>query len=103
MRFRALIQRSPWVRGVCLVLLLIFVLICGIHVGGFHHDSDGDGLGLVDRLATILFVALMGLVLVALTKEKNPLCANDSFGRLELFLSRAVPISPFRMVVPLRC
>jgi hypothetical protein len=92
------------VRGVCLVLLLIFVLICGIHVGGFHHDSDGDGLGLVDRLATILFVALMGLILVALTKEKNPLCTNDdSFGRLELFLSRAVGISPFRMVVPLRC
>jgi hypothetical protein len=103
MRFRALIQRSPWVRGACLVLLLIFVLICGIHVGGFHHDSDGDGLGLVERLATMLFVALMGLILVALTKEKHPLFTNDSLGRLEFFLSRAVGIFPFRTVVPLRC
>jgi hypothetical protein len=84
------------------VLLLVFILVCGVHVAGIHHDSDSDGLGLVDRLATILLVAVLGLVLITLKRVKSPAFSETEPVRRVIFEAAADP-SAFGMVVPLRC
>ncbi|MFN2490821.1 MAG: hypothetical protein ABR529_14030 [Actinomycetota bacterium] len=101
--FRALVQRSPWVRGACLVLLLIFILICGVHLAGIHHDSDSDGLDLVDWLTAILLIALLALALIAPVRRRTG-CASDARPALsEIFSGTAIEAPHSRMVDPLRC
>jgi hypothetical protein len=103
MRFRALIKQSPRARGACLVLLLLFVVICGIHIAGIHHDSDADGLSLVDRLATILLIAALAFLFVVLN-TKASLVSRDPRGvHPAIFLSAAGHASSSGIVVPLRC
>lgn len=77
-------EQSPWVRGACLVLLLVFILICGVHLAGIHHDSDSDGLGLVDGISIILLAAVLGFALIALSRwrrddfsEAGPVAERD--------------------------
>lgn len=103
MCFRALIRRSPWVRGAFLVLLLIFILVCGIHLAGVHHDSDSDGLGLVDRLPIVLLVAFLGLVLTALDRRRSQEASDIGQVRRVILQAVAFDASSFRMVMPLRC
>ena len=103
MCFRASIRRSAWVRGAFFVLLLIFILVCGIHLAGAHHDSDSDGLGLVDRLPLILLVALLGLVLTALDRRRNKSASEIGPVRRVILQAVAFDASSFRMVTPLRC
>jgi hypothetical protein len=102
MPFQSLMEKSPWIRGACLVFLLVFILVCGVHVAEIHHDSDSDGLGLVDRLAIILLVAVLGLVLIALTRKTSRAFSEAEPVRGVIFETAADP-SVFGMVVPLRC
>ena len=85
------------------MLLLIFILVCGIHLAGAHHDSDSDGLGLVDRLPIILLVAFLGLVMTALDGMRSPGSSETGPVRRVIFQAVAFDASSFRMVTPLRC
>jgi hypothetical protein len=96
-------EESAWVRGTCLVLLLVFVLVCGVHVAGIHHDSDSHGLGLVDRLAGILLVAILGLGLMTLARRTLPVASSAASARRQILMSAAVHALSSRMVVPLLC
>lgn len=103
MRFRASIRRSAWVRSACLVLLLVFICICGIHLAGVHHDSDSDGLGLVDRLPIILLAAFLGLVMTTLDRRRSQGASETEPMRRVILQAVAFDASAFRMVAPLRC
>ncbi len=85
------------------MLLVVLLLVCVVHVTGIHHDSDSDGLGFVDRLGTILLVAVLGIALLALTRTRS---LGSSSGRPALphILVAAAAQGPYvRTVVPLRC
>lgn len=58
-------EHSAWARGAFLVLLMLFVLICGIHLAGVHHDSDLDGLGSAGGLGAIVVIGALALSLSA--------------------------------------
>jgi hypothetical protein len=97
-------EQSPWVRGACLVLLLVFVIICGVHVAGIHHHSDSDGLGLGDRLATLILLTVLGLGLIALSRWRIELLSHTRSALNEFCLAAPdVDAFRFRMVAPLRC
>ena len=85
------------------MLLLVFILVCGIHLAGVHHDSDSDGLGLVDRLPIIFLVALLGLVLTALDRRGSQGAPEIEPVWRVILQSVAFDASSFRMVTPLRC
>lgn len=50
----------------CVLLLALFVLICGVHLASVHHDTDMDSLGVSDSLAQLglLAVVAVGLALL---------------------------------------
>ncbi len=85
------------------MLLLVFILVCGLHLSGVHHDSDSDGLGLVDWLAAIFLLAVLGLILTALFCRKSPDSSATETVRRVIFQAIAVDASAFRMMMPLRC
>lgn len=85
------------------MLLLVFILICGIHLAGIHHDSDSHGLGLIDQLAAILLFAVLGLIVAALNQKRSLGSSPTRPVHHETFLTAAVDASAFRLVVPLRC
>lgn len=96
-------SRSAWARGACLVLLVLFVLICGVHLTGILHDSDPGGLGLVDGLSAIVLVGVLALLLLAADRLRRPadLGLRVSPGRApRSVLSARCSIPP---AVPLRC
>jgi hypothetical protein len=76
-QFRALIQRSSTAKLVCLVVVILFVLVCGIHVAGAHHDGDADGLSLGDSSAAAILaiVLLMGFALLVSLRS-----GSDDYG-----------------------
>jgi hypothetical protein len=101
MRLRGLIQRSRWAQAGCLALLVIFVLICGVHLFGVQHDSEADGLGFGDGLAVMALGAALGMALVAGRRRWGsapPACHIV----LRPAAEAAVPKPPVGMVVPLR-
>lgn len=63
LKLRSVIENSRLARMACVALLVVFVLICGVHLIGAHHDSEGEGLGLADGLRQL--VLLLGAVLAA--------------------------------------
>lgn len=51
-------------RAVCILLFLVFLVLCGFHVAGTVHVGDSPGLGLINGLsAFIILVALMTMVI----------------------------------------
>lgn len=94
-------QRSTSARILFLVVLVLFVLICGLHVAGAHHGTDVDGLGLVDGLAALVLVGAL-LAGLAATRRRRVLGAWASGlpirrERRPQFAISSIP------VVPLRC
>jgi hypothetical protein len=48
--------------------LVLFVLVCGIHLAGAHHDTGRDGLGFAGvDLASLLLLLLSVLFLTVAT------------------------------------
>jgi hypothetical protein len=84
------------------VLLLVFVLVCGVHVAGIHHDADAHGLGLVDQLAGLLLVAALGLAIIKLARS-SPLPSSAPSAQHQILAVATVHAPRSRMVVPLRC
>lgn len=83
------------------MLLLLFVVICGIHLAGIHHDSDVGGLALADRLGVILLAAAFALLLVAVRRRWRFDCSSQS-SRQRIFAEVLAAESSAPMVVPLR-
>jgi hypothetical protein len=52
-------QRSTAAKTVCLLILVLFIAVCGVHLGGIHHDADHDGLGLIDTMSVVALVAAL--------------------------------------------
>lgn len=64
MPFRKALQ-SPSARILCLILLVLFLVICGFHIAGARHNGDSSDLGLVDGLA--LIGMLVGFIALSAT------------------------------------
>ena len=43
-------------RVVCLVVLLAFLLMCGVHLAGAHHDGEAHGLAVAAIFGLLVFV-----------------------------------------------
>ena len=67
MYIRAWFADSTGVRAVGLTLLVLFIVVCGLHFAGAHHDADGDALALVDTLGVL---SVFALVWAALTTSR---------------------------------
>lgn len=67
-------------RLICPAVLLLFVLVCGIHIAGVHHDEDGHVLAIGVTL-------LVGFVVMAILVEG--------------FVAKTVPV-PAAMIVAAR-
>jgi hypothetical protein len=94
-------QRSTSARILFLVLLVLFVLICGLHVAGAHHGTDIDGLGLVDGLAAL---ALVGALLAGLAATRRRSVLRLSGAGLiakrhppPQFAISSIPVVPLRL------
>lgn len=87
-----------WPRVFVLVLLAFFLLICGIHVSGVHHNSDSHGLTLA--------IAVNILSRVALAVARRASIAKDP--RLQYPAPPPASVVPasfqsLGLVTPLRC
>ena len=59
MRMRAWISTSRWGRAVGLTLLVLFVIVCGLHFAGAHHDGGGEDLGLAEGFSVLSLLAMI--------------------------------------------
>lgn len=85
-----------------MLFLAVFIVLCGLHLGGVHHDGDGDGLVVA---SDVLLAGFLVSLLFGLTSVRAP-WAIAEFGRAKLRagnrpqLLRSLPFT--REVVPLR-
>ena len=63
MRMRNLIHSSTWARVLCVALLVLFVLVCGVHLSGALHDDTAHGIGFLDAFASLFLIVLVLAVL----------------------------------------
>ena len=55
-------------RLLCLAVLLLFVLVCGIHLAGVHHDVDGHAIAVgITLLIGSVVMAILATEFVAKT------------------------------------
>lgn len=95
-------ERSAVARTLCLVILLLFVMVCGLHLVGAHHDDDLDGLALADGLTVIALAGGLGLALALFVRRSNLEGAN-AIDRFEVAPRSVSYWQPrFKSVVPLR-
>ena len=83
-----------------LALILIFLVVCGAHLGGLSHDETGG----VHSIATAIVIAVaVGLVLQAAANREGvrPDQATGKHG--PLFGRRAMPRGLTGVLTPLRC
>ena len=57
-------RRSLLGRLAIVLVLVVFIALCGLHFGGAHHDGDGDGLVIILD-ALLLGVIIFGLAMLA--------------------------------------
>jgi len=81
-----------------LVLLLVFVIVCGVHVGGLHHDGDAHALGMAIAITSALALALAA----GLSGLSAALNQAGPGGRLAATYALADAIDP-GVPGPLRC
>lgn len=63
MDLRVFLLRSRTGRVLCIAVLALFLILCGIHIGSAHHDGDGDSFGVAEEI--LLFMALAVALLLA--------------------------------------
>ena len=70
MQLRAFLLHSRAGRILCIAVLALFLVLCGIHLGSAHHDADGDSFGLAEQVILLIAIAI-ALVLVAKTAGRQ--------------------------------
>jgi hypothetical protein len=102
-RIRRAIQRSPIALMLCVLLLILFALVCGLHLGGAVH-GDADGLGFADGIASVLLLltsllSLFGTRLLSPRRRTRILTCSATGSLLQTpVVSRIVTTG-----TPLRC
>lgn len=64
MQLRAFLLHSRAGQVVCVTVLAVVLILCGIHIGSAHHDGGGDSSGLAEQMMLLIAVAV-ALVLIA--------------------------------------
>lgn len=94
-------MNSRWVRVLCIAVLVVFVVLCGVHVVGIHDGSNDSGFS---DLGGLLQLTLF--LIVALALSGSPAGVPSVDGGLPIMRSRAsslvLALLPSRRV-PLRC
>jgi len=85
-------------RFTLLALLLVFVIVCGVHVGGLHHDGDAHALGMAIAITSALALALAA----GLSGLSAALDQAGPGGRLAATSALDDAIGP-GVLAPLRC
>ncbi len=61
---------SRWGRLLLASLLVLFLLLCGMHIAGVHHDGDSERTSFGDSLGTLgLLTLVLGLALQLFTRK----------------------------------
>ena len=81
-----------------MVLLLVFVIVCGVHIGGLHHDGDAHALGMAIAITSALALALAA----GLSGLSAALDQAGPGGRLAATSALDDAIGP-GVLAPLRC
>ncbi len=88
-----------------MAFLVVFVLLCGLHIAGSHHDTHGDAFGLAAEMLVFLALSLLVLHLWLTGSSDRPGADSDDPGRV-LGAGLAHPPPPpsfFYLGAPLRC
>jgi membrane protein YdbS with pleckstrin-like domain len=83
-----------------LALILVFVVVCGAHLGGLRHDDAGG----VHSIATAIVIAVaVVLVLRAAANREGVRPHQATLEHGPLFGRRAMPGRLTGVLTPLRC
>ena len=93
---RSVIQNSRLARIACAALLVLFVLMCGVHLVGAYHDSEAGGLGLTDGLRQLIL--LLGAAFFGGALFRSPGCVSSPCSETP---SRVYHVSQWRALVPI--
>ena len=69
---RAFLLYSRAGRVLCVAVLALFLLLCGIHIGSAHHDGHGDSFGLAQQLILFVALAIVSMVSASAVTSRLP-------------------------------
>jgi uncharacterized membrane protein YoaK (UPF0700 family) len=83
-----------------LALILIFLVVCGAHLGGLSHDDAGG----VHSIATAIVIAVAVALVVQAPANREGVLPDQATGKHgPLFGRRAMPRGLTGVLTPLRC
>lgn len=98
---RTFLLQSRSGRALCFLILALFLILCGLHLSGSHHDDDGDGFGFAEQV--ILLVAIVsGLAGAAIVRRGPPTFEDRHFWSMTTVDHRARSLFN-TLESPLRC
>ena len=102
MQLRAFLIHSRAGRVLCVAVLALFLILCGVHIGSAHHDGDGDSFGLAAQVILLVAVAV-ALLLVAKATGQRGLAAVDPSSDWVAAPLREPPSVDLSLPTPLLC
>ena len=69
---RAFLLYSRAGRVLCVAVLALFLVLCGIHIGSAHHDGDGDSFGLAQQVMLFVVLAVAFLLMASAITRRLP-------------------------------
>ena len=102
MQLRAFLLHSRAGRVLCVAVLALFLILCGIHIGSAHHDGDGDSFGLAEQVILLVAVAVALLLLAKATGRPGPTQMDPSSDWVAAPL-REPPSVDLSLQTPLLC
>lgn len=100
------LMQSKGLRIACLVILVLFFAICGLHVAGGHQEADPAGVGLTDLGNLAMFLLTIFLAVVVLAGSLGAAAAHAPGSTASPLASRSFRRNPqlsSRSGSPLRC